>query len=510
MIPLFTREEMRALDRAAVDKFAVASLVLMENAGLGATSHLVRQYPGCLGRVLVIGGEGQNGGDGWVVARQLLARGVRPSCVLVGDPARVSGDARSNLDALRALGCEVRALGEAGIDALRADAADATLIVDGLFGTGLSRTVDGVHALAVQMMCEAPAPICALDLPSGIDANTGAVLGVAIRAASTVTFAGVKRGLHQYPGVEYAGSIECVGIGVPAPTDGDVAVVEPSDAAALLTVDRGDVHKGTRGHVLVIAGSEGKTGAALLSATGALRGGAGLVSIAADEPTQRTLEQRVVEVMTLRLSTSELLRSALRLAEGKAAAVVGPGFGLAPERREAARALALALPVPAVLDADALTALGTELGVLKRAAAARVLTPHPGEAARLLGCATAAVQQDRYRASRELAERSGQVVVLKGARTVIAAPSGPVRVCAAGTPALGVAGTGDVLSGLIAALLARQPPFEAAWAGVQLHAMAGELAAASDRGLLAGEVAAAIPLALNRARAAQRAAAAAP
>lgn len=504
MIPLFTREEMRALDRSASEQFGVSSLVLMENAGLGATNHVMHRYGDCLGRVLIIGGEGQNGGDAWVVARQLLARGVRPSCVLVGDPARVSGDARSNLDALRALGIDVRALSEADGDVLRSSADEASLIVDGLFGTGLSRAVEGVHALAVQVMCGAAAPICALDLPSGIDANTGAVLGVATRAASTVTFAGLKRGLHQYPGVEHAGSIECVGIGVPAPTDGDVAVVEPSDVAALLPVDRGDVHKGTRGHVVVIAGSEGKTGASLLAAMAALRGGAGLVSVAADEPTQRTLEQKVIEVMTLRLDTSALLRSALSLAEGKASAVVGPGFGLSPERREVARALALQLPIPAVLDADALTALGTELGLLTGAAAARVLTPHPGEAARLLGCDTAAVQHDRYGASRELAARSGQVVVLKGARTVIAEPAGRARVCAAGTPALGVAGTGDVLSGLVAALLTRQPPFEAAWASVQLHAMAGELAACCDRGLLAGEVAAAIPRALSRARAAQR------
>jgi len=323
-----------------------------------------------------------------------------------------------------------------------------------------------------------------------------------VRATSTVTFAGLKRGLHQYPGVEHAGLIECVGIGVPVLSDADVAVMEDADLLALLPPADGDTHKGTRGHVLVIAGSEGKSGAALLSAWGALRAGAGLVSIAADPETRRVLEHKVVEVMTLRLEPAELLASAFAAAEGKAAAALGPGLGLSAERRALARSLAVELPIPCVLDADALTALEGDLAPLRAARGARVLTPHPGEAARLLGQSSAAIQGDRYEAARELAERSQQVVVLKGARTVLAAPDGRMRVCAAGTPALGVAGTGDVLSGALAALLARLPAFEAAWAAVQLHARAGELAARSDRGLLASEVATALPGALTALRAA--------
>ena len=505
MIPLFTRDEMRAIDRAASEQQHLPGLVLMENAGLGATLHILRQYESLLARVLVVGGEGQNGGDGWVVARQLRARGYTPTCVLLGDPMRVRGDARINLEALRALAVDIVTVGAGELDALVQLCGTATLIVDALFGTGLSRLIEGHHARAVEILNRSGTPICALDLPSGVDADRGGVLGVAVRARSTVTFAGWKRGLQQYPGVAHAGLIECVGIGVPIRSDADVAVIEARDVAGLLAPEAGDAHKGTRGHVVVIAGSEGKTGAALLAALGALRAGAGLVSVLADESTQHALEQKVLEVMTLRLDAADPLRSALASAEGKASAVLGPGFGLAPERRALARALALELPLPTVVDADALTAIAEDLAAIASARAPRVLTPHPGEAARLLGRPAAEVQADRFESASELARRAGQVVVLKGARTVIAAPDGRLRVSASGTPALGVAGTGDVLSGALAALLPRVSAFDAAWAAVELHARAGELAAAADRGLLASEVASALPRAFSAVRAAAHA-----
>lgn len=487
MIPLYTREEMRAVDRAASERYGVSSLCLMENAGARATDFILARYRGRLGRVVVVGGEGQNGGDGWVVARQLHARGVLVRCMLVGSPDKVRGDARVNLDALAKLGLELEATREL---------TGATLIVDALFGTGLARPLAGDHAEAVARINASGVPVCALDLPSGIDADTGQVLGVAIKADATVTFAGYKRGLLQFPGVDYAGELALASIGAPVP-DSDVALTEPSDVAALLPRSPRDAHKGTRGHVLIVAGSKGKTGAALLASFGALRAGAGLVTIAADRETQPVLEQKVIEVMTARFDDAA---SVLALAEGKAAVVLGPGFGLEPERRALARELAKELPQPCVLDADALTALGDDLVALRAARGPRILTPHPGEASRLLGRSTAAVQADRFGAVRELAERSGHVVVLKGAHTVIATPGGATRVCRAGTPALGVAGTGDVLSGVLGALSVGLPAFSSAWASVHIHALAGELAAASDRGLFAHEVADAVPRALEAVR----------
>jgi NAD(P)H-hydrate epimerase len=231
-----------------------------------------------------------------------------------------------------------------------------------------------------------------------------------------------------------------------------------------------------------------------------MRAGAGLVTIAADAETQRVLEHKVLELMTAQFDAAAPLASLLTLAEGKASALLGPGFGLDDARRELATSLARELPIPCVLDADALTALGTDLEQLREARAPRILTPHPTEAARLLGRSTAAVQADRYGAASELAVRSGQVAVLKGARTVIATPEGDLRICRAGTPALGVAGTGDVLAGVLSALVARERAHAAALAGVQIHALAGEIAAESDRGMLASEVAHAIPRALERIR----------
>jgi NAD(P)H-hydrate epimerase len=380
----------------------------------------------------------------------------------------------------------------------------ATLVVDALFGTGLDRALLGRYAEAVELINACAAPVVALDLPSGVDADVGAVLGAAVRAELTVTFAAHKRGLHQYPGAGLAGTVRVASIGVPAPYDAPAALIEASDLARWLPGRAPDAHKGSAGHVLVLAGARGRTGAALLSGLGALRCGAGLCTLAARGDGRAALDAKVIELMTEQLPEDERggLARALELAKDKQAAVVGPGFGLDDASRSLARVLALTLPVPTVLDADALTALGADYTGLRGAAGPRVLTPHPGEAARLLGITSAAVQADRYAAAQQLAGHAGCVVVLKGARTIVAEPSGRMRVCPTGTPAMAVAGTGDVLAGAIAAALAQQADaFDAAASAVYVHGLAGELAAASDRGLLASELAAALPRALEQCRA---------
>ncbi len=499
MIPLLTREAVRALDQHAIEKLGVPGLVLMENAGAGATRLLLERVSGQLEKVVILGGVGQNGGDAWVVARHLLQAGIAAQCVLVGPRERIVGDAKVNLEALLRLGVPLELVADDTgmprlIDALRG----ATLLVDGLFGTGLDREIRGVFARAVEAINGSDAACFALDLPSGIDANSGQVLGIAVRATTTATFAAHKRGLHQHPGVSHAGEVRCVPIGVPTPRESACALLEPHDLRCALPPRPKDAHKGTNGHVLAVAGSPGKTGAALLCALGALRAGAGLVTVATSSEARRALDQKVLEVMTAELASGAgCAASALALAQGKSSAVLGPGLGLDEAAKQLAVELALALPVPTVLDADALTHLSAQLSSLCEARAPRVLTPHPGEASRLLGCTTAEVQADRYGAAQELALRSAQVVVLKGARTVIAAPDGRLRVCAAGTPALGVAGTGDVLSGIVAALLVEHDAFDAASAAVMLHGLAGEHAAQADRGLLASEVASALPTVLS-------------
>ena len=505
MKALLTRDASRSFDRRIIDA-GVPGLLLMENAGRGAADLLLSRMSDRLERVLVVGGTGQNGGDAWVIARRLVTRGHAPRVVLAGRRADVKGDALQNLHALDALAIPVTEIGDAS--ELAEVLAGVTLIVDGLFGTGLDRPIEGWRAGLVDALNACEAPIFAIDLPSGIDADTGAILGVAIAAELTATFAGHKRGHWQMPGRALRGEVVCLDIGVPGPRED--GLLELADAAGWLPQRALHSHKGVAGHVVVFAGAPGRIGAARLCGHGALRGGAGLVTLAARGEAARALDQGVHELMTFELPDAETsegvpaggaLAAALGFALGKQAAVVGPGLGLDPGGRALSLGLAAKLPIPAVLDADALSALADAgLESLKDAMGPRVLTPHPGEAGRLLGLTSEQVQADRYRAARRLAERSGHVVVLKGAGTIVADPDGRLAVCPLGTPALGVAGTGDVLAGMLAAVLAAAEPFEAACASVLLHARAGELAACSDRGLLAREVADRAPAALEEAR----------
>jgi len=504
VIPLLTREAARAIDIDAGARLGVAGIVLMENAGRAAFELIRVRFGEQLAAVAVLGGVGQNGGDAWVVARHLSMLGLQPRCVLLGPREKVAGDAALTLNELEKLGLRVQSVTSGDMRALGQALAGATLIVDGLFGTGLDREIVGVCAAAIEAMNAAGAPCVALDLPSGVDADSGAVLGVAVQAQLTVTFAAHKRGLHQHPGAALAGEVVCVPIGVPGPRGAPVEAMEAADVAAWLPRRRPDTHKGAAGHVLVVAGAPGRTGAALLAGMAALRAGAGLVTLCPRAGARAALDAKIIELMSADVpedsgAAMEVLHA---LAASAQALVVGPGFGTDTVAREVMRKLAVTLAAPLVLDADALTAIGTDVGMLASAAAARVLTPHPGEAARMLGITSAAVQADRYAAAAKLARLSQAVVVLKGARTIVAEPSGRMRVCPRDVPALAVAGTGDVLAGAVAALCAELAPFDAACAAVYLHALAGELAARSDRGLLAREVADALPDALEACRAA--------
>jgi len=503
---LLDRASSRAMDADAIERLGVSGLQLMENAGRGAAEGILDSLPDALGQVVLVGGPGNNGGDAWVVARHLWLRGIRLRAILLGSIEALSSDSASNFSALRALGIEVEcAQGEGILGALDAALEGATLIVDGLFGTGLDRPIEGPLALAIRAMNEAPAPIVALDLPSGIDADTGAILGAATEATLTVTFGAAKRGLYQHPGAARAGQIRVASIGVPPPRSAPMRLLESADLATWLPPRAAHFHKGLAGHIVVIGGSVGKTGAALLAGLGALGAGAGLVTLAARDEARRVLESKVIELMTAELSAGSALGQARALLEGKRAAVLGPGLGLDPEGRALCLALAEEAELPLVLDADALSALANAgeggLGRLRAAPCARVLTPHPGEAARLLGRSVSEVQGDRHAAAQALAERAGQPVVLKGAGTIVACPEGRALVCGHSLPAMGAAGMGDVLAGILGALLGGgADAFEAAGAAVELHALAAQLASQSDRGLLASELARAIPAALERAR----------
>ncbi len=489
------------MDRRATEELGIVSLVLMENAGRGATDAIVDVFDDRLDRVVLVGGPGQNGGDAWVIARRLTVLGHRPLAVLIGDASRLRGDAQTNWALLDKLGVETVALSSAEASEVAIHLEEASLIVDGLFGTGLDRPVTGGYADAIAAIEAASAPVVSLDLPSGLDANTGAILGVAPGAALTVTFAGHKRGLHQYPGVEHAGEVRVADIGIPISGTPAASLWTHEDLSALITPRADDAHKGTNGHLLVVGGAPGKTGAAVLAGRAAFRAGAGLVTIGARPDARAALEEKVIELMTTGLPEEASEAAVDALCEGKRAVVLGPGMGVDDEVGRAwALAFARHAPAPMVIDADGLTNLVEGgLGFLRDAAGPRILTPHPGEAARLLACSTSEVQRDRYAAAESLAQQSGQVVILKGARSIVAS-EGELRVCAEGTPALGVAGTGDVLSGVVGALAMSLTPVDAAIAGALLHALAGVEASVGDRGLMASEVADAVPVVLDQLR----------
>ena len=491
MQPLLSREESRAVDVAAI-KAGVPGIVLMENAGRGAADSIECSFPTELERVVIFGGLGNNGGDGWVLARHLTLRGYSPRVLACGEPSKFKANAAANWNALQALGipCEVIDLEDHA--ACTKIIEGATLVVDGLFGTGLDRAIQHDFAELVRSI-SAAANVVSLDVPSGIDADTGQVLGEAVRADLTVTFAAHKRGLHQHPGVEFAGHVELVDIGVPGTNESDAWLIDEDDLPHLIVSRSGNAHKNSAGHLLVVGGSPGKTGAALLAGRAAFRAGAGLVTIATRSDARAALDEKVVELMTAELSEDpEAIQTAC---QGKAAVIVGPGLGLDAEGKRLSLQCMLESPLPTVIDADALTHLADiGIGELKSAAGPRVITPHPGEAARLLNIMSGEVQADRFAAAARLQSLCGHVVVLKGARTIVAG-FGSTYVCARGTPALAVAGTGDVLSGILGVMQQQieDDPALAAITGVLLHAMAGERAAVADRGLLASEVADALP-----------------
>jgi NAD(P)H-hydrate epimerase len=494
---------MRAFDAHAMEACRVPSLVLMENAGRGAADVAVAELlrgDAAGARAVVVCGAGNNGGDGMVVARRLAVRGARPVVVLVGGIAGLTPDARANWDAWRGIGGEVREVPEAPLTPLTDLLASADVVVDALFGTGLARPIEGHLAAVVGSLRASSAPVLAVDLPSGLDADTGAVLGVAVRAAVTATFAHPKLGLLTPIGALHAGKLVVVDIGVPASLAANlgrtVGLLEENDVAGWRIARAPGAYKTTAGHVLIVGGSPGKVGAPQLAARGALKAGAGMATLATWPAAAAAIEGNIVEAMTVRLEPGrldELLKAAVA---GKHAVVVGPGLGLGDEARSLLWSLLAQWKGPLVVDADALTLLAGEPGQLSGQPGA-ILTPHPGEAARLAGKTPAQVEADRYGTARSLAATLGAVVVLKGAHTVIAGPDGATAVSPVACAALATAGAGDVLGGIIAACACALPAFDAACAGVMLHAMSGQAWSrahgGADRGMLASEIADGLP-----------------
>ena len=492
--PLFGAEQMRAMDRWAIEECAIPSRDLMERAGAGLALHTDRVVP--RGPVAIVCGKGNNGGDGFVAAR--LLRGLRASVrvLLLAEPGDYAGDAAANL----------RRLGDDHAPFSPAALAGAAVIVDAILGTGFQGEPHGDARDAIEAIDACGVPVVAADVASGVDASTGATSGVAITATATVTFAAAKPGHWIAPGKQHRGGLHVVDIGIPAD-----APVTP-DAGLLTTrvhaLVPGRDHAGTKfssGHVVVAGGSRGLTGAPCLAAEAAMRAGAGYVTALVPAALELVFETRLLEVMTRGLPdvdgalTVTGVDDALDALARAGALVLGPGLGRTDGAFAFARELAARAEVPLLLDADGLNAHAGALEALATRTAPTILTPHAGELARLLGTSSEAVAAARLRSARRAARRAKAVVVLKGDDTIIVRPDGLAAVNGLGAPALATAGTGDVLSGVIGALLAKGlDPFAAACAGVRRHAAAGRVAAHEHGpdGVIARDVIAALPRAL--------------
>lgn len=507
---LLTAAAMRELDRRTIEEIGLPGAVLMENAGRGAAEVIMARCAASFpGPVAIFCGRGNNGGDGFVVARHLREAGWRVEVLLLAEAAVLSGDAALMLQCCTASGGRVTEVADPRHLARLVAEKSFSLCVDAIFGTGLGREPQGLAGAAVDWLNQQGAPVVALDLPTGVDADSGRVTGRAVKATLTVTFACPKVGLYSYPGAGCAGDVVCVPIGIPhalaATAPGEVFLVDAGVARTLLPRRPIDGHKGTFGHLLVVAGALGKSGAAVLTASAGLRGGAGLVTLGCPGAVQAAVAAQVPEVMTAALAEecgalcAAAAPAVAALSSGKQALAVGPGLGTGDDTGNLVRQLLAESALPTVIDADALNHLVGNLQVLvARAGCATILTPHPGEMARLCGLDTTAVQADRIGVARDFACAQRVVLVLKGARTVIALPDGRVFINASGNAGMASGGMGDVLTGLIGALLAQGlPAGDAAILAVYLHGLAGDrlCARCGSAGLLAGDLLAELPAA---------------
>jgi len=482
----------------------------MENAGRGA-AEAIAEFLGRArrgARVEIVCGKGGNGGDGFVVARWLRRAGQRPTVWLTSPASEIRGDSARKLADLRRAGIRPRAVEDEDLVAARLRRAD--VIVDALLGTGAKGAPSGLTKRMIELINACGRPVIALDVPSGTSADGEAPAGQAIRATLTVTFAGLKRGLLMGPSAELAGQVRVIPIGVP---DSEVErgvtthVLDAADVAPLFPDRPRQAHKGTYGHLLVVGGSRGKTGAAVLAARAAMRTGTGLVTVGTPAGQQPIVASLLLESMSEALDETragtiarESVEAISLLAAARDAVALGPGLGLEGETQDAARRLVTDLPQPMVVDADALSALAGHLGLLARRRGPRCLTPHPGEMARMLGVTVADVEGDRITCVREFVRAHGVHLVLKGAMSVVGDPDGHVFLNPTGNPGMASGGMGDVLTGMAGALLARRSEAGAALrAAVYLHGLAGDMAAATlgQESLIAGDLIDALPRALR-------------
>ena len=510
---ILTSAQMKEIDRKAIAGLGIPGTVLMENAGIRIVEVLMHAVEGLeAADIVVVAGKGNNGGDGFVVARHLHNMGLRPSVLLVAAKDEVKGDAAVNLDVALKMGIPVAEVPSLeSWKRFRKALAGADLIVDALFGTGLTKPAEGLYARVIEDINAARCFKAAVDIPSGLSSDTANIIGPAVRADLTVTLAAPKIAHVLPPAEGCVGRLFVAPIGIPPELFDDpglkVDLVEAADVRPLFAARASDTHKGTYGHVLVIAGSLGKTGAASLAAKAALKMGAGLVTVATPASCLPMIARSMDELMTEPLAETSsgtiahaALPRLLDLLKGKDALLLGPGISANPDTAKLVAALLPRVRIPLVLDADALNIIAGDPGVLGRLRAPAVLTPHPGEFARLIGKTTKDVLDDRLGLAVSFAIGHKLQLVLKGHRTLVACPGGCVHVNPTGNPGMATGGSGDVLGGMIASQAAQEKDMEAAvLSAVYVHGLAGDIGADAlgEKALTAGDIIRFLPKALK-------------
>jgi hydroxyethylthiazole kinase-like uncharacterized protein yjeF len=510
---VLTSSEMKAIDRKAIDEIGIPGVVLMENAGIRITAALKRRFPSPeKERIVIVAGKGNNGGDGLVVARHLWNRGARPDVLLIAAFDEMRGDAAVNLRIALNMGIPVKEVRRLQ-DWKRASRAlaGATVIVDALFGTGRTKPLAGIHAAVVEDINASDACKIAVDIPSGLSSDTASIIGPCVRADLTVTLAAPKIAHVLPPAEAFVGDLKVVPIGIPPELFLDPALkldwVEPDDVRVFFPRRKPDAHKGSFGHVLVVGGSVGKTGAAALAGKAALKMGAGLVTVAVPSSALPMVARSMAELMTEPLAetpeksiSAGAVARALELLEGKSALLLGPGASTNASTADFVRNLLPLVRVPLVIDADGLNIVSSDPYLLDSLKIPAVLTPHPGEFGRLLGMTTAEVLSNRIELARGFARRHGIFLVLKGHRTLVACPDGRVSINPTGNPGMATGGSGDVLGGMIAAQIAQEKDFRGAIvSAVYVHGLSGDIAAGrlGERSLVAGDLIRFLPDALR-------------
>jgi hydroxyethylthiazole kinase-like uncharacterized protein yjeF len=510
---LATPEQMKAIDASAITEYGIPGILLMENAASAVTAEALSMLGGRKDAVvLLIAGSGNNGGDAFAAARQLHGRGVCTEVYLLGDKAATAGEAGTNLGILEKTGIRIIEISDAAVpESLLADMKRAQLIIDGIFGTGLSREVDGLAGKVIEMINMSGKPVLSIDIPSGIDGRTGSVKGVCINATATVTFCLPKIGLVLHPGCEHTGRLVVADISIPPCVLENsyitTEIIEAGCVSKMIPVRPANSNKGDFGRVLLVTGSTGMTGSGCLASMAALRSGAGLVYAGVPKSLAPIYGSVLKEPVILPLEDNgsgslavECAGEILVQMKRMSVAAIGPGLTASNSISQIVGRIVRESTIPLVLDADALNVIGSNTAILKGLGIQAVLTPHPGEMARLTGLSIHDIQADRIGAAKAFAMDYRVIVVLKGSRTIVALPNGHIYVNSTGNAGMATAGAGDALTGIIAGLIAQGADAEeAAIAGVFLHGLAGDAAAGriGVHGMVTGDIIDSLPQAIK-------------